>query len=654
MLTFRKYIISAILSLAPFFLYAQETLAPLEINPAIKNHLKQKNISLQRKQSKAILELPFIDDFSKPTIFPDSSLWIDRYAFVNTTYAINPVSMGVVTLDAINHNGSVYPGAENLQFAADTLTSQKINLNYPGDSSIFLSFYYQPGGLGDTPEPGDTILLEFYVPEEQIWLKVWHATFNEQDSILTEYYAYNNSEKIHYGDTLIDLKKEFFQVILPLQEEKFLKESFQFRFRNYASSSENDDIESRKGNSDHWHIDFVYLDKNRNINDTIINDIVFLQPMESLLKNYESIPWTHFTRASAYEMKDSISITYRNIGDQVWNISREFEIEDIMGSTGTEEFTGGTGANIDPFTTEKYKRFINYIFPYTPENDSALFEIRSYMVTDTITARKPYRWNDTTRFHQKFYNYYAFDDGTAEDGYGLYGEGSELGMVAMRFDTYKKDTLRGIQMYFNQTINQANQNYFTLIVWNENNNRPGSVIYRQEDIKPVDQDSLNKFTRFILDTTLILENPFYIGWQKISTTEMLNVGFDINRINNDKLFYNLSGNWNQSQFEGTLMIRPMFGHQINLPTTFKPQHKEPLDLTIFPNPAKNELNIKFPSNINYRKNYRYTIFDSHGRVFSDKLFEDNPINISHLNQGVYFIRIYSAAGITTKKFIVIR
>ncbi|MFP4024147.1 MAG: T9SS type A sorting domain-containing protein [Thiohalospira sp.] len=654
MFKFRKYIICSVFFLAHFILNAQETLTPLEVNQEVKKHYSKAKVITNNKHSKTILELPFIDDFAKPTVFPDSLLWIDKYAFVNTTYAFDPVTIGVVTLDAINEKGSVYPEAGSITFAADTLTSKSINLNYPGDNSIFLSFYYQPGGLGDTPEPNDSLLIEFYAPEDQTWHKAWHATFNEKDSMLIEYYKYNDSEKIHYGDTLTDLKKEFFQVILPVQEEQFLKESFQFRFRNYASFTTNSNLESKTSNSDHWHIDFIRLDKNRTINDTIIHDIAFKVPMGSLLKNYESIPWTHFTRASAYEMDDSISITYGNLGDQVWNISREFEIEDIMGSTGIEKFTGGTGANINPFTTEKYKRFIDYIFPFTPANDSALFEVRGYMVTDTLTARKPYRWNDTTSFRQKFFNYYAFDDGTSENGYGIYGEGSELAMVAMRFETYKKDTLRGIQIYFNQTLNQANQNNFTLMVWNENNNRPGSVIYKQDDVKPIDQDSLNKFTSFILDTTLILENPFYIGWQKIATTEMLNVGFDVNTINNDKLFYNLSGNWTQSQFEGTLMIRPMFGHEINLPTSIKQQdNKEPLEFTIFPNPAKNELNIKFPT-FNIHQNSRYTIFDSYGRVFSDQRLDKNSINISHLNQGIYFIRISSAEGTTTKKFIVIR
>lgn len=639
---------------ASFYLNAQETLKTLEINPEIKKFLLKSDQVKYKHTTKAITELPFIDDFSKPTIYPDSSLWIDKYAFVNTTYAINPVSIGVVTLDAINDKGGIYPESGSLQFSADTLTSKMVNINYPGDNTIYLSFYYQPGGLGDTPEQKDTLLLEYYSPDSLTWNKVWHVTFNAKDSILNEFYQYNNSEKIWKGDTLTDLKKEFFQVILPVDEEQYLKEAFQFRFRNYASFSSSSSLESKTSNSDHWHIDFVMLDKNRNLNDTIINDIVFKNPMKPLLKNYESVPWNHFTRASAYEMEDSISITYGNISDQIWNISREFTIKDMTGNTGTESFTGGTGANIDPFSNETYKRFIDYIFPYTPENDSAVFEIKSYMVTDTLSARQPYRWNDTIRYNQKFYNYYAYDDGTAENGYGLIGEGTELAMVAMRFETYKKDTLRGVQIYFNQALNQANQKYFKLMIWNEKDNRPGSIIYSKEDLKPFDQDSLNKFTSYILDTTLIIENAFYIGWQKISTTEMLNVGFDVNRINNDKLFYNFTGNWIQSQFNGTLMIRPMFGHEINVPTGFQQTNiTEPLKITIYPNPAKDQLNVKLLDS--YADHYQLTIFDNYGRVLINKIHDQNPINISNLNPGIYFIRITTSQGENiTKKFIVIR
>ena len=40
---------------------------------------------------------------------------------------------------------------------------------------------------------------------------------------------------------------------------------------------------------------------------------------------------------------------------------------------------------------------------------------------------------------------------------------------------------------------------------------------------------------------------------------MLNVGFDRNMVNNDKIFYNLGQGWQNSGFSGSLMIRPIMG-----------------------------------------------------------------------------------------------
>ncbi len=648
------YIATIFLISGSISLKAQESLTGLQVNPKIKQLYLNKSKN-KATQEKSPVELPFIDDFAKSIGYADSSLWQDEYVFINQTYAYNPLSIGVATLDAIDGTGAIHSNANSFAFGADTLTSKPINLNYPGDNTIFLSFYYQPGGLGDTPDTKDTLLLEFY-SIDSVWNKMWHVIFNENDSVLTEKHTYGDTTiKTINGDTLTDLKQSFQQVIIPVNENKYLNNSFQFRFRNYASLSGNDDIESKTSNSDHWNLDFVILDKDRNINDTIIEDVAFSEPIGSLLKTYEALPWTHFSKANAHEMEDSISITYRNLFNDSLNCEREFEIEDIKGATGTYYFSGGTWPNIPPFSYETYKRPIDYIFPYDPSTDSALFEIRSYLVTETPPELSPYRWNDTTRFMQKFYNYYAYDDGSAENGYGIIGEGTERAMVAMRYNTYKKDTLRGVQIFFNQTLNDVNQYTFKIHVWSETDGKPGNIIYTQEGLKPQNEDELNKFTTYVLDSVLILENSFFIGWQKeLNTPEMLNVGFDVNRINNEKLYYNFSGNWVRSQFEGTIMIRPMFGHEINVSTgIISPPKNQSLEYTIYPNPASDILNINI--NDQFIENYRYTIFDIHGRVFKDETSQQSPIDISSLNTGVYFIRIANSKGSnTTKKFMIVR
>lgn len=629
---------------------AQEALTNLQVNPKIKE-LFLKQSKTKTSQTKSTFELPFIDDFAKSTGYPDSSLWVNNYAFVNLNYAYNPPAIGVATLDAIDESGSIHENASSVPFGADTLTSKPINLNYPGDNTIFLSFFYEPGGYGDTPDNRDTLLLEFYSPDSVKWNKMWHVVFYEEDSILNEEYSYNETSKVVKGDTITKLKHKFQQVILPVNEDQYLKSNFQFRFRNYATLSANTDIESKSGNSDHWNIDFVSLNTNRTINDTVITDLAITKPGYSLLKSYESLPWTHYTKAIAYEMADSISVTFTNLNNDTESYALEFEIEDVSGPTGTYSFTGGTTDDMNPFETRIYKRAIDYIFPYYSSNDSAFFEIRSFL-TSSILPENEYHWNDTSRFLQKFYNYYAYDDGTAENGYGIIGEGTERAMVAMQFNTYKEDTLRGLQIYFNQAINNANQYYFKIHVWDDNNGKPGDIIYTMEEQRPEYENNLNQFSFFPFNDLIIQDGTFYIGWQKINTPEMLNVGFDANKINSDKLFYNFTGQWTQSQFDGTLMIRPMFGHEIPLGIKNNPE-KTSLDFNIYPNPASNYLNIETKNELD---NYlRISIFDMYGKIHVDEFNSETPVNISGLSSGIYFIRISDTSGNTsTKKFLVIR
>ena len=49
----------------------------------------------------------------------------------------------------------------DVSFIADYLSSQPINLDYSADKNIYLSFYYQPQGFGDSPEETDSLILEF-------------------------------------------------------------------------------------------------------------------------------------------------------------------------------------------------------------------------------------------------------------------------------------------------------------------------------------------------------------------------------------------------------------------------------------------------------------------------------------------------------------
>lgn len=649
----RNKLLYSILFLLMVFSYksfAQETLSGLQTNHLVEKLHKERLKNKSTLKSKAVLELPFIDDFAKSIGLPDSSLWIDENAFINQTYSINAPSIGVATLDAISNLGTIYSTASSLPFSADTLTSKQINLNYPGNNTIFLSFYYQPGGLGDNPELNDTLIVEYYSIDSTRWESIWKANYNKQDSILIETNVLTDTRDTIYGSETLNLEENFYQVILPVNQDQFLKSGFQFRFRNYASLSSTEGNESRASNSDHWHLDFIILDKDRNENDSIIDDLTINKPQTSMLKNFDAIPWHHYPLALTQEMKREFYMENRNLNDTKISPTRNYRVRNLLGLTEDDEFTSVSTNPVLPFSTNYHIYPTDYAFLYNPDFDSLIFLISSYTNSDVFPETEPYRWNDTTHFYQKFYNYYAYDDGTAENGYGLIGEGTEQAKVAMRFISYIEDTLTGIQIYFNQTLNNANQYTYKVHVWDEVDGKPGSEIYTLENQKPENTDELNKFTIIPFDEKIVVSDAFYIGWQKEYSTEMLNVGFDVNRINNDKLYYNFNGEWKQSDYEGTVMIRPMFGEKVELVTSNNPISSNKFDFEIYPNPAKETIHINF----DFTEDYNYTVYDSYGRQLKSGVSSQNSINISDLNSGMYILKIESTNNTSaTRKFIVL-
>lgn len=603
------------------------------------------------KSANDTINLPLIEDFAKTVGYPDDSLWSDEEAYINYQFPKNAPSIGVATMDAINREGLLHPNNNDSGFLADSLTSNPIKLAFSESDSIYISFYYQPGGLGDTPEPGDSLILQFYNNKKNKWNSIWQTSYNKEESELVEVYI--PEQDTNTINTNQEGNSRFWPAILPVRDSIYRTKNFRFRFINYASVSGTNTVPSIVGNVDHWNIDFLRLDTGRYAQDTTINDIAFTKYLDPLLINYNAIPWNHFSVANTYEMKDIISITYKNLGDEVWNISREFSITDLWGPEGTFAFTGGTGDNIPPYTKEEYQRNLNYIFPDN-DMDSAKFEVESYLVTDTASERAPYRWNDTIKYFQEFYNYYAYDDGIAENGYGLLGQGSASAQVAIKFHNYKEDTLQGLQMYFNQTKDSANQNYFKILIWENSNGKPGKIIHSEDNFLPNFQDSVNQFSNYIFyNKPIIPEGDFFVGYQKF-TNQMMNVGLDLNNINNDKTYYNLDGTWRGSEIEGTLMIRPVFGkylepteHEI---TNINPGEKS-YELTLYPNPANYHINVK--TNI---KRGRYTIFNIVGKKIKEGILssDNERINISGIEEGIYILQVTnsSQSARIRKKFLV--
>jgi hypothetical protein len=598
--------------------FAQEKITGLQVNAVLKNHY-QKQFKTEKSKSIQItdtIELPFFEDFSKNTVYPDTNLWTDRFAFINYTYGINPVSVGVATLDAIDYSGAIYPNANSTGFKADELTSKPINLAYPPESNIYLSFYYQPQGIADPPDFKDSLVLEFYSPSDTGWYSVWQT----------------------HGDTL----QEFKQIIIPVTDQKFLTSGFRFRFKNYASLTSNTLNPGMVANCDHWQIDYIILDKERSEGDSIPHDVAFVKPLGSLIKNYEAMPWDHFRESFLTVMNDRISISYKNNDDIIRNVTRKFDIRDIYENKIVRSFSGGA-ANIGPWEIINHDALALYTYN-SPGTDSALFELKSYMITDDFDKKD----NDTIVYLQNFYNFYAYDDGTAEAGYGLNGLSMNNAMLAYQFYSYKPDSLRAVQMYFNQSFENANQSQFYLCVWEDDNGTPGELILSQQSEIPVFEDSLNKFHTYFLDTAVFVSETFYIGWTQI-TDAFLNVGFDMNTIKNDKIFFTYGGVWNNSELPGALMIRPVLG--TNLISGLK-KAKLNNHFRIYPNPAKDHIRIEYLKS-NPLNNPCICIYNSYGQKVYTTNILNLPIDISEMLPGIYFVMILEDGVIVTNKKIII-
>lgn len=624
----------ALLCVGTLLSHSQEIIRNLETNP-------QKSIQNPPETSKKsgeVLLLPFREDFSHRGIWPDAGLWADNDVFINSSYPINPVTIGVATFDALNHKGEIHERAiENPQhFIADILTSKPIRLDSilgnnpaalsPADS-IYLSFYFQPQGLGDSPEAKDSLVLEFFIPDPENpfdeqsgqWVHIW----SRAGQSFEEFYAQN--------------QVYFKNVMIPIKDVAYFSKGFKFRFYNYASYQVgNKNPVNYAGNIDVWHLDYILLNRNRHKGDSLFNDIAFASPAVTILKNYQAMPWYQFAANPVAEVRERFVNNITNLNNIVHNYTYRYFIQDEQGIN-IRTYSGGSW-NIEPYYQSGYQNYQAHSNPLVVNNPlpTAPAEKRNFKIVHVIkegTVGDAYQRNDTIVFNQIFDNYYAYDDGIPEKGYGVSGINPEL---AYQFSLNRPDTLRAVRIFFNRTLNEQVQRPFYLKVWKTL--EPELVLYQSQILFPEPEDGLNRFQTFELSgNPLVISGSFYVGIQQIGS-EFMNMGFDMNNNSSSRLFYNADGNWYPSLYAGALMINPVLGKQkdnYEQPLSSEPIAEEVKPL-IFPNPAREFFRIEMPDNV--ASQVVVSIFDSFGRqVYSEPL--SDMIDIRNFAAGIYILRI---------------
>jgi hypothetical protein len=608
----------------------------------------------------ASLLLPFIDDFVATHPWPDPNLWTTNGVYINDHYALNMPTIGVATFDALDAHGRLYPHLSGAAASADTLASLPINIL--GRNGVVLSFFYQPGGLGDMPGLLDKLRLEFYSPDTGDWTEVWSAAVRITDSTIIE---------SRIADTLTHkLGTQFVYTALEV-DASWCVDGFQFRFINEVSLTVNVDVPGRANNADFWHLDFVYLDSGRDVNDTRLPDVGIVRPQTHITIGYSAIPAYHLSASAATAViPDNItfSVAYRNLGMGTQNVYRRFSIRPLYNATAAPRTYEMGAENIfDDQLQERSFEVGSYDFSPLDASADAAFEISSFLVFDNgaTPLRRALRRNDTTKYVQEFHDYYAYDDGSAENGYGLLGYGTSNGRVAVQFQPVMADSLRGVYMYFNMAKDSANLSPFYIVVWDDNNGVPGNILRREKYNRPEVRDSLNAYIAYKFDKPLpIARNQvFYVGW--IQTSEVfLNIGFDANTSNKGKTLYALgaTGGWYESIYDGALMIRPIFCHPGKFPDDHVPPVPVPGSVAmpdayfIYPNPASDWITIR-----NLRDEelglvtprQRVEIFDMGGRKCRTGYADGGMFSVSGLAAGMYIIRIIENETVKTSQKIIV-
>jgi hypothetical protein len=128
---------------------------------------------------------------------------------------------------------------------------------------------------------------------------------------------------------------------------------------------------------------------------------------------------------------------------------------------------------------------------------------------------------------------------------------------------------------------------------------------------------------------------------------MLNCGYDLNNDAGSKVFYNVSGTWQQSAYSGSMMIRPAFGFSFDRSANI--QQIEKSEFEVYPNPASDFIHLNSEVPIQ-----NVQVFDATGRLIKQST-NKSEIFVGDLEQGTYFIRpVSEISTFKTQKILILR
>lgn len=549
------------------------------------------------------LTLPFWDDFSQEAI--DTLKWQSLGVSTSYTIGINPPSYGVVYLDGIGTDGNPYSTSMMTNGEGDQLLSKVIDLSTVKQAdSVYLSFFWQLGGKGEMPDANDKLEL-YFLDASGIWIQVWE----------------------HFGGTA-DQRELFTQEMIPVNSN-YLHAGFRFKFLNTGRIS---------GPFDSWLLDYIYLDKGRNIHDVFHDDRTLTMLPNSAFGKYSALP--------LFELNGSKSGNLTAIGSQFMNLSNRFrameytvELRNKETQTVLRSIHAQTPFNPVPQALER-RNFTSIdlkdldldleeemdleTLVYLTTGDGFLID----QISGADTVYSPlvdFRRNDTIRHVMPIRDFMAYDNGSVDYAAGI---NQRSGMLALKYQLESPAYLKGVSINFTNLSQVGSA--VELCVWNDLESPP---IFVKEVLIP-EKSSLDEFSYFALDTNLSVSDTIFIGFTQF-TNDFIHVGLDKSNDSGEEVFFNVKGTWEQNrEVQGSLMMRP---HLSLTPVVDEVDESVEATINAYPNPVTEKLFIE-------GKIGEVLVFDSYGRQINmrvDTYDKGKILNFAGNDKGVYVIRVWT-------------
>jgi len=602
--------------------FGQFTVLPIEQN----NAGNMRKADTTYTDTLYTLQLPFWEDFSTSGTTPDSMKWaIGDNVYVNATIAKNPPTYKAATFDGLKRNGAAYDLSSEYNGPADSLISHYIDLSQVSQfnkNSVYLSFFWQAGGNGEMPDTNDSLRVQFY-RADSTWVTQWVQIGGSENSF-----------------------DRFRQVILPVSGDEYFHFQFRIKFEGFNSL---------RGPFDTWHIDYIYLNENRDASDTSYFDRGLTGSQSPLFGKFYQMPADHFftnpmshvgkQNVQAYNLDSKTAVGHPlEYYYQLKNLTTNelYDFADMgnggLGGLKPREIRTVYGPDTSKFNIPINKldsQVIEATFYYLT-NDKHLFE--EVNGSDTVFLPVDLKVNDTIKTKFTLQDTYAYDDGTAEFAVAI----NQLkGEVAIRYVIEEMDTLTAIDIYFPDIAPESEGASVDLLIWDELNDN--HIMSRAAFTIPP-TTGINKFSRVTLSKPLLVKDTIYVGYQQF-TDNYIGVGFDRNNpAASSEIFTRISDNWEQNnRLSGAIMIRPVFGTDTSAVIVLKVDLPV-VDYNPYPNPNRGVLYISET----YQTIGIYNLSGQLQYASETKPYHD----ISFLNDGVYIMRINDGKTTYSGKLIV--